>query len=87
MSINKDLYSSSIADSPSSVTYLVQKFLEMQITKRKKRGYITGRNSIPKKDDPTNGEWEVDDALVKSWLLNSLTDKLVVEQRNTFGIQ
>ena len=51
--------------------------LEMSIDGRKKKGYITGRKVAPAEDDPNYNEWEVEDALVKSWLINSMTDQLM----------
>eukprot|EP00257_Ricinus_communis_P028438 XP_025015852.1 uncharacterized protein LOC112537423 isoform X1 [Ricinus communis] len=53
------------------------KILEMHIVGRKKKGYITGRKVIPTEDDPGYDEWEAEDALVKSWLINSMTDNLM----------
>ncbi|RVW69926.1 hypothetical protein CK203_061910 [Vitis vinifera] len=49
----------------------------MSIDGRKKKGYITGRKVASVEDDPNYNEWEVEDALVKSWLINSMTDQLM----------
>lgn len=53
------------------------KLLEMHITGRKKRTHIFCELTLPKEDDSTYGEWVADDAIVKSWLINSMTDALV----------
>ena len=49
--------------------------MEMHIAGRRKKGYIIGRKAVPTKNDPSYDEWEAEDALVKSWLINSMTDK------------
>ena len=53
------------------------KILEMYIAGKMKKGYITGRNAAPKEDDPSYDQCEAEDALVKSWLINSMTEKLM----------
>ena len=53
------------------------KVLEMHIAGRKKKGYITGRKIAPSESDPNYDEWEAEDALVKSWLINSMTTNLM----------
>ena len=53
------------------------KILEMHIAGRKKKGYITRRKAAPTTDDPGYDEWEAEDALVKSWLINSIIDNLM----------
>ena len=47
------------------------------ITSRKKNGYITGRKVLPIENDPNYDEWEAEDPLVKSWLINSMNDRLM----------
>ena len=51
--------------------------LEMHIVGRKKKGYIIGKKAAPAKDDPNYDEWEAEDALVKSWFINSMTNWLM----------
>ena len=51
--------------------------LEMHIAGRKKKGYITRRNVAPVEDDSNYDEWNAEDALVQSWLINSMTDQLM----------
>ena len=51
--------------------------MEMHVTGRRKKGYITRRKVAPTENDPSYDEWEAKDALVKSWLINSMTDKLM----------
>lgn len=43
----------------------------------RKKGYIIGSKVAPNNDDRTYDKWEVKDALVKSWLINSMIDKLM----------
>ena len=58
--------------------YLVwSQIMEMHIVGRRKKGYIIGRKAAPTENDPSYDEWEAKDALVKSWLINSMTDKLM----------
>ena len=51
--------------------------MDMHIAGRRKKGYITGRKAAPVENDPSYNEWESEDALVKSWFINSMTDKLM----------
>ena len=51
--------------------------LEMHIAGKKKKGYIIGRKAAPKESDSSYDEWEAEDAVVKSWLINSMVDKLM----------
>ena len=51
--------------------------MDMHIVGRRKKGYIIGRKATPAENDPSYDEWEAEDALVKSWLINSTTDKLM----------
>ena len=50
--------------------------MDMHIVGRRKKGYITGRKAVVE-NDPSYDEWESEDALVKSWLINSMTDKIM----------
>ena len=52
--------------------------MEMHIAGKRKKGYIIGRKAAPAENNPSYDEWEVEDALVKSWLINSMTNKLMV---------
>ena len=49
--------------------------MEMHISGRRKKGYIIGRKVAPVENDSGYDEWEAKDAMVKSWLINSMTDK------------
>ena len=51
--------------------------MDMHIAGRRKKGYIIGRKVAPADNDPSYDEREVEDALVKSWLINSMIDKLM----------
>ena len=51
--------------------------LEIHIIGRKKKGYIIGRKITLVEDGPNYNEWEAKSALVKSWLINSMTNKLI----------
>jgi vacuolar-type H+-ATPase subunit I/STV1 len=51
--------------------------MEMHIAGRRKKGYINGRKAAPAESDPSYDDWEAEDALVKGWLINSMTDKLM----------
>ena len=51
--------------------------LDMHIVGKKKKGYITGTKVAPVENDPNYDEWKVEDVLVKSWLINSMIDKLM----------
>ena len=51
--------------------------MDMHIAGRRKKGYIIGRKVAPTENDPSYDEWEAEDVLVKSWLINSMTDKLM----------
>ena len=51
--------------------------MDMHIANRRKKGYITGRKVAPAENNPNYDEWEAEDVLVKSWLINSMTDKLM----------
>lgn len=50
----------------------------MHIAARKKFGYISGNKIAPKASKPKYEEWEADNALVKSWLINSMTTNLML---------
>ena len=39
--------------------------------------HIAGRKVAPVENDSSYDEWKAEDALVKSWLINSMTDKLM----------
>ena len=56
--------------------------LEMHIVGRKEKGYITGNKVAPAEDDPNYDEWEAEDALFKSWLINSMID----DRCHTFAV-
>ena len=47
----------------------------MHIAGRKKKGYIIERKVALAQDDPNHDEWEAEDTLVKSWLINSMTNQ------------
>ena len=51
--------------------------MDMQIVGRRKKGYITWSKTAPVENNPSYDEWEAEDAQVKSWLINSMTDKLI----------
>lgn len=51
--------------------------LKIHIARKEKKGYIIGRKVASNDNDPAYVKWEVEDALVKSWLINSMTDKLI----------
>ena len=51
--------------------------MEMHIASKRKKGYITARKAAPAENDPSYDEWEAEDVLVKSWLINSVIDKLM----------
>ena len=51
--------------------------MDMHIDGRRKKGYITERKAAPTENYPSYDEWETEDALVKSCLINSMTDKLM----------
>ena len=82
---SKKIPTMTIKDTPSSIhikldgsNYRVwSKILEMHIAGRKKMGYITGRKAAPAEDDPDYDEWEAENALVKSWLINSMSENLM----------
>lgn len=56
---------------------VLSQIMEMHIVGRRKKGYITGRKVAPAENDPSYDEWEAEDTLVKSWLINSMTEKLI----------
>ena len=61
-----------------SANYCVwSQILEMHIASRMKKGYITGRKIAPVEGDLNYDEWAIKDAVVKSWLINSMTDRLM----------
>ena len=61
-----------------STNYSVwSQILDMHIVGKKKKGYITGTKVAPVENDPNYDEWKVEDVLVKSWLINSMIDKLM----------
>ena len=61
-----------------SANYRVwSQIMDMHIAGRRKKGYITGRKATPAENNPSYDEWETEDALVKSWLINSMTNKLM----------
>ena len=61
-----------------SANYCVwSQILEMHIASRMKKGYITGRKIAPVEGDLNYDEWEAEDALVNSWLINSMTSQLM----------
>ncbi|KAL6345753.1 hypothetical protein AAG906_017498 [Vitis piasezkii] len=49
----------------------------MHIIGRKKKGYIIGRKVALTEDNPNYDEWEAEDTLVKPWLINYMTDRLM----------
>ena len=44
----------------------------MHIVGKQKKGYITRKKVAPTEDDLNYNKWEAEDALVKSWLINSI---------------
>ena len=58
--------------------YLVwSQILEIHFIGRKKKGYIIGREITLAEDDTDYDEWEAKNVLVKSWPINSMTNKLI----------
>ena len=57
--------------------HIWSQILEIHIAARKKKGYIIGRKVALVEDDPNYDECEAKDALVKSWLINSMIDWLM----------
>ena len=57
--------------------HVCSQILEMHIASRKKKGYITWSKAAPIEYDPNYDEWEAEDALVNSWLINSMTSQLM----------
>ena len=51
--------------------------MEIQISSRRKKGYIIGRKPTPVENYLSYDEWEAEDALIKSLLINSMIDKLM----------
>ncbi|KAL5699976.1 hypothetical protein ACHQM5_025485 [Ranunculus cassubicifolius] len=47
----------------------------MQIGGRKKKGYLTGRKAAHAENDPSYDDWEAEDLLVKSWLINAMIER------------
>ncbi|KAJ1395404.1 Gag-polypeptide of LTR copia-type [Sesbania bispinosa] len=41
-----------------------------------KEGYITGDSKSPKKGDPNLNKWKLENSLVMSWLLNTMTNEI-----------
>ncbi|KAJ1401609.1 Gag-polypeptide of LTR copia-type [Sesbania bispinosa] len=41
-----------------------------------KEGYITGDSKSPKKGDPNLNKWQLENSLVMSWLLNTMTNEI-----------
>jgi hypothetical protein len=50
--------------------------VEMYITGRGKVQYLTGKKPKPVKTDATYPKWVEENAMVKSWLLNSMTSNI-----------
>ena len=59
------------------IMFVWSQILEIYITSRKKKGYIIGRKITLAEDNPNYDEWEAKNALVKSWPINSMTNKLI----------
>ncbi|XP_071902889.1 uncharacterized protein [Coffea arabica] len=82
---SKNLSTLTIQDASSSIhikldgiNYRVwSKILQMHIAGRKKKGYINGKKAAPAVDDSSYDEWEAEDSLVKSWLINSMSDNMI----------
>jgi hypothetical protein len=51
---------------------------EMYVKGRDKLKHIKGEVNTPKPGDPLHQKWDIDDSVVKGWLLNSLHEKLFV---------
>ena len=51
--------------------------IEMHIIGKRNKRYNTGRKAAPVENDPSYDEWEVVDSMIKSWLINSMNDKLM----------
>ena len=51
--------------------------MQMPIVDRRKKGCITGRKVVLTDNDLNYDEWKVEDVSVKSWLINSMTDKMM----------
>lgn len=49
----------------------------MHIASKEKKGYNIGRKVPPIEDNPTFDKWEVEESFVKSWIINSMTNKLI----------
>lgn len=41
-----------------------------------KKGYIIGDSKYPKKEDSNLGKWQLENNLVMSWLLNTMTNEI-----------
>ena len=57
--------------------FVWSQILEIHIIGRKKKGYIIERKIALVEDDPNYDEWEAKNDQVKSWLINSMTNKLI----------
>lgn len=53
------------------------KFWRSILLEKKKKSHIIGKKFAQKVDDPAYDKWKGKDALVKFWLINSMTDKLI----------
>lgn len=53
------------------------KVLEMYITGRKKKEYITKKKMAPPTSHPDYEKWKAKNALIKSWLINFMTPYLM----------
>ena len=78
MVTNHETTSPTISIKLDGSNYLVwSQILKIHITGRKKKGYIIGRKITLAEDNPNYDEWEAKNALVKSWPINSMTNKLI----------
>ena len=46
------------------------------ISGKGKRGYLTGKTKQPTEEDPEFTNWDIEDNMVQSWLLNSMTTSI-----------
>ncbi|XP_071933922.1 uncharacterized protein [Coffea arabica] len=53
------------------------RFWRCLLLEEKKKGYINGKKAAQAVYDSSYDEWEAEDSLVKSWLINSMSDNLI----------
>lgn len=51
--------------------------MKINIVVGKKKSYIIGSKVVLNNDDPTYDKCEDEDVLIKSWLIDPMTDKLM----------